>query len=408
MRILILGLNYLPESTSIGPYTGDLAEYLAGRGHSVQVVTGFPMAPYWRVWDGYRGKLFHRETIHGVPVQRCYLYVPREPRKSLNRILFDVSFTVSALAGAMTSGPCDLVLAISPPLQIGLTGWLVSQINGAPLFFHMQDIVPDTAIATGMLSERSLAVRIAHALERFIYRRARAVGVIADGFKRNLIAKGVPPDKIVLLPNYIDLDFMDQTPAGGNWRSQFGLEPDDFVVMYSGSISLKQGLETLVEAAALLTDQSQIKFVIVGDGPPLAELKQQAVKLGLEHMIFLPLQPRDQLPIQLKAADVLVITQRRAVMDAVFPGKLLYYMAAGRPLLASVNAESETGRFITQHSVGVVTPPEQAEALAQAILELRRGTSDCLGENARATVEKLFDKRVILPAFATEFISLSK
>src|SRR5258706_71229 len=120
MRILILGLNYLPESTSIGPYTADLAEYLTAAGHHVQVVTGFPMAPQWRVWDGYRRKLFQRETINNVPVQRTFLYVPKRPGKAINRILFDVSYALSALIGGIISGRgSQIIIAVSPPLQIG-------------------------------------------------------------------------------------------------------------------------------------------------------------------------------------------------------------------------------------------------------------------------------------------------
>ncbi len=406
MRILILGLKYLPETTAIGPYTADLAEYLAGRGHSVSVVTGFPHVPHWRVWDGYRGKLFQREQINGVQVQRCYLYVPREPRKALNRILYDMSFALSALVGALFVGPCELVISISPPLQIGLTGWCVSRLRRACFFFHLQDLVPEAAIATGLLSERSRSVRLARALERFIYRRATAIGVITDGFRRNLIAKGVPPDKIRLLPDYLDLNFMEATLDSDQWRSDFGLSPNDFVVMYSGSIALKQGLETLVEAAGLLRDQDHIRIVIVGEGPPLAELRGQAAKLGAGQVLFLPLQPRENLPRQLRAADVLVITQRRTVVDAVFPGKLLYYMAAGRPLLAAVSAESETGRFIIEHEIGVVTPPEDARALAQAIVELQQRLPDSQGERAHAIASKLFDRRVLLPVFADQLEAL--
>ena len=136
MRVLILGLNYLPESTSIGPYTADLAEYLLKCGHRTQVITGFPMAPQWRVWEGYRGEFFRREVINGVPVLRAYLFVPNEPRKTLNRILFDFSFAISALLASFATGSCDLVVAVSPPLQIGVTGWLISLLKQARLFLY--------------------------------------------------------------------------------------------------------------------------------------------------------------------------------------------------------------------------------------------------------------------------------
>ena len=188
MRILILGLNYRPESTSIGPYTADLAEYLVEQGHQVQVLTGFPMAPQWRIWDGYRGRWFQRETINGVPVRRSYLYVPREPRRARNRGLFDGSFVCRR-----SSAGCWLDPAMwswqSPPIADRADGWLLGRLKRAPLLFHIQDLVPDAAVATGMLSESSRPVKIARWLERFVYRRAGAIGVICDGFRRNLLVK---------------------------------------------------------------------------------------------------------------------------------------------------------------------------------------------------------------------------
>lgn len=406
MRVLILGLNYLPESTSIGPYTADLAEYLQASGHQVQVVTGFPMAPQWRVWDGYRGELFRREIVNGVSVLRSYLFVPREPRRPLNRVLFDTSFSLSSLISAIGAGPCDLVVAISPPLQLGVTGWLISKFKGAPLFFHIQDLVPDAAVATGALTEESTSVRVARTMERFIYRQASGIGVICDGFKRNLEAKGVSPSKIALLPNYIDVEFMRPFSADGEFRLRNGIAPEDFLVMYSGSVAPKQGLETLVDAAALLQAEPGVKIVIVGEGPSLADLKRKAREHCLPNLSFLPLQPRETLPLQLRSANALVITQKRAVKDIVFPGKLLYYMAAGRPILAAVSSDSETGRFVAEQQVGVVTPPEDSVGLAEAILRLRRQGTGQIGQRARFVAERYFDRRVVLPAFEQQLRSL--
>lgn len=408
MRVLIIGLNYLPESTSIGPYTADLAEYLLKYGHEVEVITGFPMAPQWRIWNGYRGEWFRRERINGVSVLRSYLFVPKEPRKTLNRILFDMSFCFSALLAAIASGRCDLVVTISPPLQIGLTGWIVSLFNQGEFFFHLQDLVPDAAIATGMLSEKSWSVRLARMLEKFIYHQAHGIGVICEGFQRNLAAKGVKSDKIKLLPNYIDLEFMHSQESDGSFRSRHGIGADDFLVMYSGSVALKHGLETLVDAAAQLKSEPGIKFIIVGEGPSLTELKNRVTQLQLSNFLFLPLQPRETLPQQLKAADVLVITQKRAVTDIVFPGKLLYYMAAGRPILAAVSAESETGLFIAKHQVGVVTPPEEPIALAEVILHLRQEGTAKMGQRGRKVAEQYFDRQVVLPAFVRHLENLVK
>ncbi len=170
--------------------------------------------------------------------------------------------------------------------------------------------------------------------------------------------------------------------------------------MYSGSIALKQGLEILLEAAAMVQDQPEIQFVIIGEGPPLASLKSHAVRMNIENVRFLPFQPRGNLPEQLGAADALVITQKHAVTDIVFPGKLLYYMAAARPIIAAVSAESETGRFVATHHIGIITPPDDAAALAKSIRTLAIQNPISMGQWGRVIVERMFDEKVVLPAFA--------
>jgi colanic acid biosynthesis glycosyl transferase WcaI len=223
-----------------------------------------------------------------------------------------------------------------------------------------------------------------------------------------LLAKGVPGDKILLLPNYIDLDFMRPMDRNNDFRQRQRLDEKSFIVMYSGSVALKQGLDTFVAAAAELRNHSDIVFFLVGEGPYVYELTAQAERLQLTNIRFLPLQPREDLPGQLAAADALVITQRKAVTDVVFPGKLLYYMAAGRPVVAAVSADSETGRFVQNNQIGMVVPPEDPVSLAKAILDLRRGKNYGLGENARRVAEAQFDRRVVLGNFADQIELLAE
>jgi colanic acid biosynthesis glycosyl transferase WcaI len=253
-----------------------------------------------------------------------------------------------------------------------------------------------------MLAENSIPIRIARMVERFLYRRARGIGVICDGFARNLLVKGVPADKIALLPNYVDVEFVRPMPRDNAFRKEHGIKPDDFLVMYSGSIALKQGLHTLVDAAAEFKAEEGVAFYLVGEGPYLLELKARAAEPGRAAIRFLPLQPRDGLAVQLTAANALVITQRRGITDMVFPGKLLYYMASGRPIVAAVSADSETGRFVESQEVGLTVPPEEPATLARAIRFLRDNPeeSERLGRNGRRVVEEQFDRRIVLKQFA--------
>lgn len=401
MRILIIGLNYLPESTSIGPYTADLAEHLQRSGHHVQVVTGFPVAPHFRVWDGYRGRRFMREMINGIPVIRTYLWVPDNPGRAINRVGFDMSFAISSMLGGLLSGPVDVIVAISPPLQVGLAALALARLKKAKVLLQIKDLVPDAAIAAGMLAPASRAARIGFALERFVCRHVDRVGVICEGFRTNLTAKGVRTDKVELLPDYVDLEFMRPVERRNSFRHEHGIGDDEFVIAYSGSIALKQGLQVFVEAAARMTCEPRVRCLLIGNGPYLSDLQDSADKLGARNLTFLPLQPREQLPMQLGAADALLITQRKAVNDCVFPGKLLYYMAAGRPILAAVSEQSETGRFIRQHRVGIVTPPEEPEALVEGMSSLRAdpGGAAEMGRNGREIAEQMFDRKRVLDRF---------
>jgi colanic acid biosynthesis glycosyl transferase WcaI len=403
VTILVLGLNYLPESTSIGPYTADLAEYLRDRGHEVRVVTGFPIAPQWKTWKGYERKLFMREVIRGVPVMRTYLYVPRHPNKALQRILFDCSFALSALVGSLFGKRPELVIVISPPLQLSITAFLIQKLRQARVFLEIQDLVPDAAIAVGSLREGSTAVRIGQGLERFAYRTAESIGVICDGMRANLISKGVPEKKVSVLPNYIDTSFMKPVSGQNGFRQRINMGREQFLVMYSGSIAGKQGLETFVRAGAEFEIELDVTCCVIGEGPYLSEIKKIADGLGLHRFQFLPLQPRDSLPSQLSSADVLIITQRATVRDVVFPGKMLYYMAAGRPILASVSKDSETGRFIREHAVGLVVSPEDPVLMADAIRWLKSHPQEArqFGINGRRVAESKFDRRVVLEKIAT-------
>ena len=399
MRIVILGLNYLPESTSIGPYTADLAEYLHHRGHQVQVITGFPSAPQWRVWQGYRGRFWMREQVNQVPVFRVWMYVPRNPRSVWRRVLFDSSFAFSAFLKLLFTRRADCYIVISPPLQLAsVVGWL-GRLRRIPVLLQIKDLVPDAAAAVGAMNPQGRAYKIAAGLEKYSYRRAAKIGVICEGMRQNLLAKSIPLEKIELLPDYIDLRFMQLRQD--DFRHRVGIGQDQWLAMYSGSVAGKQGLETWVQAGEILDHDRQIVCCLVGEGAYLADLQNMASQRGLKRFRFLPLSERAALPGQLAAADCLIITQRAAVRDMVFPGKLLYYMAAGRPMVASVHPDSETGRFIREHQVGIVIAAEDHLALANAVRALRADPALArqLGANGRRVAEELFDREKVLLRF---------
>jgi len=398
MRILLLGLNYAPEVVGIGPYTTELAEHLVESGNEVSVLTSFPYYPHWMIDPAYRRtRPFRVERIKGVRVVRSPILLPGTGHKPFRRILFDSSLAVTSLMASAGIGAVDVVICVSPPLQLGVTAWLIARTRGASLVLHLQDLVPDAALSIGMMRE-GRAVRLARRLERFVYSRADRITAISQGFLDNLLGKGVPAEKLRLLPNWVEMTKFNgaSDPA---MRATLGAQNGETLVLHAGNMGAKQGLETVVDAAAALANEN-IVVVLVGDGSYRRELEARATQLGLTNLKFVPLQ--DDFPATLAAADLLVLAQRSRLVDSVAPSKLLGYMAAGKPVVAAVNEVSEAGRIIREAQCGVVVPAEDPQALAAAVISLRRQPALLarLGEAGRAYASAHYDKAVILSAWS--------
>jgi colanic acid biosynthesis glycosyl transferase WcaI len=394
MRILLLGINYAPEVVGIGPYTTELAEHFAVGGHEVSVLTGFPYYPHWRFDVAYRRKRpFLVERINGVRVVRSPMLLPGEGHSTFRRILFDSSLAVTSLLASAGIGAVDVVICVSPPLQLGVTAWLIARSRGARLVLHLQDLVPDAALSVGMMGE-GRAVRLARRLERFVYSRAELITVISQGFLDNLIAKGVPKEKLRLLPNWVEASKFtrSQDPAV---RATLGAKNGETLILHAGNMGAKQGLETVVDAAAELSNENII-VALVGDGSHRKPLEDRASRLGLKNLRFLPLQ--DDLPATLAAADVLVLSQRKRVLDSVAPSKLLSYMASGKPVIAAASELSEAARLVRAAECGVVVPPEDPKALAAAMRIARQTPRSyaSLGHSGHRYVAEHFGRSFLL------------
>ena len=394
MRILLVGLNYAPEVVGIAPYNTELAEHLASRGHRVTVLTSFPYYPHWQVDPRYRRRPpFLAENINGVRVLRSPFLLPGSRQSAFRRILFDSSLALTALIASAGVGALDTVICVSPPLQLGVTSWLIARSRGARLMLHLQDIVPDAALSIGMMHE-GRALRVSRDLEQFVYSRADEITVISQGFFKNLARKGVPTAKLTLAPNWIDPSRFNavREPAV---RAALGAPNGETLVLHTGNMGAKQGLETVIDATALL-GQDMVVVTLVGDGNHRHELEARGATLGLKNLKFRPLQL--DYPATLAAADVLVIAQRGPVVDSVAPSKLLSYMASGKPVVAAVNDLSEAGRLIRLAKCGVVVPPEEPAALAAAVRELhgRPERWSEFGDSGRRYVTEHYNRSTIL------------
>ncbi|WP_392534291.1 glycosyltransferase family 4 protein [Nostoc sp. C117] len=368
MHILIYSYNYYPEPIGIAPLMTELAEGLVKRGHEVRVITGMPNYPQREIYHEYRGKWYVTEQTNGVTIQRSYLRIKSKPNL-LDRLLLELSFVFTSLPQAFKGKRPDAILLTVPPLLSTLPATMFSWLYNCPLILNVQDILPEAAVRVGLLKNKWMIKGLA-ALEKFAYHTAHTISVIADGFSENLVNKGVPANKIVCIPNWVNINFIRPLPKHNNsWRATHKLH-GKFVVLYSGNIALTQGLETVIEAAVCLRHIKDIVFVIVGEPIALQRLQEYCLLNGADNVLLIPLQPREKLPEMLAASDVGLIVQKRDVISFNMPSKIPLLLATGRPIVGSVPASGTAAKAIALSSGGIVVEPESPYAMAAAIHDL--------------------------------------
>jgi colanic acid biosynthesis glycosyl transferase WcaI len=383
MHILIYSYNYHPEPIGIAPLMTELAEGLVKRGHSVRVITGMPNYPQRQIYDGYRGKWYVTEEKNGVTIQRSYLRIKSKPNL-VDRLLLELSFVFTSIPQALNGWRPDVILLTVPPLMVSLPAALLGCLYDCPVVLNVQDILPEAAIRVGLIKNKFM-IRALETLEKFAYRTAHSISVIADGFVENLVKKGVSPSKIRCIPNWVDVNFIRPLPKVNNaWKKANKLD-DKFVVLYSGNIALTQGLETVVEAAARLRHKPEIVFAIAGESQALERLQKYCQTCGADNVVLLPLQPREQLPSMLAGADIGLIVQKSNVISFNMPSKIPLLLASGRAIIGSVPASGTAAKAIRKSGGGIVVKPESPEALAAAVMDLYSNPvkTEMLGKKGR-------------------------
>ena len=251
-----------------------------------------------------------------------------------------------------------------------LTACFYRMLHGARTVLSIADLLPDTAVALGMIKNRWL-IKALYAFERWCYRQSDHIVVVSDAFRDNILKKGVPPEKISVIYTWANTDFIRPLPRNNHFRERHKLG-DKFVVLYAGNIGMSQGLETLLEAARQLQDEPSMQFVIVGDGTTKADLERQAERMKLSNVAFLPLQPREDVPLLYAAADVCVVLQKKTVLDINVPGKMQTIMSAGLAMIAATHPQGIPAKLVRDSGCGLLINPENAAELAEAIQRLRR------------------------------------
>jgi len=359
----------------------ELATDLANRGWEVTVITGFPNHPVGRVYPGYRRRLLSRERAGNIWVWRVWLST--SPRRTLlNRLLTFASFTLTATGALLACERPDIIFAVLQPLSVGAVLPLIARVKNSRLVFNLQDLHPDAQIRLGLIRSPSV-IRVLRALESHAYRTCDALTVICDAFRARAIERGAPPQKVEVIENWIDTDEIAPGARDNEFRRAAGCRPEDFLVLWAGTLGHVAGAEILPAAAEQLAANREIQFVIVGEGPALQTLQQTAASRSLANVHFMPFQPRERLPEVQSSADVSVVTLARDFGEVSVPSKVLGYMAAGRPMVAAVPEESATAGIVRASGCGQVVPVGDPAALAQAIRAYAADPQEALQDGRR-------------------------
>jgi colanic acid biosynthesis glycosyl transferase WcaI len=375
LRILIYGLNYAPELTGIGKYTGEMAAWLAERGHEVRVVTAPPYYPAWRIRDDYRGRLYSVERTPGQPmVYRTPLYVPQRPT-GVKRILHLVSFMVGSLPVMLrqTFWHPQVVFTVEPTFFCAPLTLFVGKTVGAARWLHVQDFEVDAAFELGLLPAQGPIHDGALRIEKFFtYAFDRISGISARMVDR-AEAKGFPRGRTVLFPNWVDVAQIyptDAPPEENAFRRELGLQVEGIagktILLYSGNMGAKQGLELLAPLAESFASDPRVHFIFCGDGAFRSRLEELVAHCA--NVTLLPLQPLSRLNDLLNAADIHLLPQRASAADLVMPSRLSAMMASGRPVIATADPGTQVAQVVEGR--GLVVRAEDSSALRKAVLHL--------------------------------------
>jgi colanic acid biosynthesis glycosyl transferase WcaI len=402
MKILVYGINYFPELTGIGKYTGEMCEWLAAQGHEVEVITAMPYYPKWQIDENYRGKWWHTEKRNGVTIRRCPLYVTQHVTAK-TRIIHEISFLLSSVVYWLRSlfTRQDLIITIYPPLIIGIFPLLFNLIKGTPYVFHVQDLQVDAAKELGMIRNSSL-LNLLFKGEKLFLRKARKVSSISIGMKKNLIGKGIDEKKFINLPNWVDLDFVKPLSRQQSLKKELRFSDQDKIVLYSGNLGEKQGLEIIVGVAERLKDRKDINFLLAGEGAAKRKLMEMVDQRKLDNVKFLPLRPYEELNRFLNMADLHLVLQKKGASDLVLPSKLNTILAAGG--VPVITAASNTTLFdlAVNRQLGILIEPESEDALYDAIIRNIDKDNSEISLNARQYACENLSISNILKPFETE------
>lgn len=386
MNVLIIGTLYEPDLGPSAPLFTMLSKGLVQRGNQVTVITMVPHYPSGQVSARFRGKWIWRSSENGVNVIRIGLPSVNRARLAQRLLQFFCYQIGATIAGIGLK--YDAVIAVNPALGVWLPFASLAVLRRKSAIFSVHDVYPDVGVTLGIFRNK-LVINAVGSLEKYCLKHAVFVRILSESFRPGLRNLDVPDSKMVLVYDWVDTELIHPMTKVNSFLLDNNLN-ERFVVLYAGNMGLSQGLENILSAAEMLSDQQDLQFVFVGDGTGRELLQTQAKQKQLKNVQFIPFQPREKLPEVLASADISLVILRRGIGSASLPSKTFSIMASGRPILVSVDEESETYKLIKRADAGLCVPPEDPSKLAEAILTLKQDKALCerLGRNGRDWVEQ--------------------
>jgi len=407
MRILIIHQYFLGKEDGGGSRFNQLSKFWAQSGHKITVIAGMVNYSTGKKAPSYKGKFFARELIEdNITVIRTHVS-EKYNTSFLGRLWGYFSFTFSSTLAAMIyAGKQDVVLVTSPPLFVGITGYIASALKRIPLVFEIRDLWPESAIETGVLTNK-LLIKMSYWFEALIYRKAKMINTLTPAFKDCLInEKGLSEEKVIMIPNGADLDIVYYGEKD-NWvRTQYGIG-NKFVVLYMGAIGVANHLITLVEAAKQIREIKDIVFMLIGDGMQKTELIEKAKEYGLDNIIFVGNQPKYKIRDFCNAADVgVAVLKKTDVFKTVYPNKVFDYMACKKPIILGIDGIAR--KLVEEADCGIYIEPENVDRFTKVLRELYSNKDKCLcyGENGYRYVIDKFDRKKLAKDYEEQLIKL--
>ena len=413
LSILVLCPHYAPDTAPTGEVMTAICEQWTARGHRVEIITSLPWYRDHAVAGGWAGRLVRTQQEPWGRIRRWHPFPSDKRRLAARAAAFAGFTTLVGVDAVMAAGRCDVVFAMSPPLTLGAAGWAAAWRGRAPLVFNVQDVFPDAAVDTGVLQNARL-VAAASRLERWVYRRAAAVTVLSEGMAANVRAKLAPevdPDKVVVIPNAADADRITPSDRHNRYRAELGLgDGEATVVMYAGNLGYSQPLELVIAAAERFAGQGRtdVHFVVNGDGVARSAVAAAAQRLDTLHLVGW--QPPERLAEVLAAADLHLVLLRAGLGTTSVPSKVYSVLAAGRPVLASVDRGSEVEKLLDASGAGTTVDPEDVDAFCASVARMADDPDGLveMGRRGRAYAEQAAGLREVAGQYLELFRRLMR